>query len=274
MGSSPAGTSPPERLAGKVAVITGAGTGIGAATARRFAAEGASVVLTGRREEPLRAAAEGLGERALCVPADVTEGAAVRRLRDAALERFGWLDIVVANAGGHGFGAAADVDDQSWEHSLRANLTSAFVTVRETLPELRKRGGSVVVVSSLAGLTAGPEVCGYVTAKHALLGLTRSLARDYGRDGVRVNAVCPGWVRTPMADAEMDELGRLHGIGRQEAYRLATKDTPLGRPAEPEEIASIIAFLGSADSAVMTGTVLPADAGATAVDLPTLAFAP
>ncbi|GAB3492182.1 SDR family NAD(P)-dependent oxidoreductase [Amycolatopsis cihanbeyliensis] len=274
MGSSPADTIPPERLAGKVAVITGAGTGIGAATARRFAAEGAAVVLTGRREEPLHAAAEGLGERALCVPADVTDAAAVRGVRDAALDRFGGLDIVVANAGGHGVGAATDVDDAAWQRGLQANLNSAFVTARETLPELRSRHGCMVMVSSIAGLAAAPEMCGYVTAKHALIGLTRSLARDYGKDGVRVNALCPGWVRTPMADAEMDELGRLHGIGRQEAYRLATKDTPLGRPAEPEEIASIIAFLGSADSAVMTGTVLVADAGAGAVDLPTLAFTP
>jgi NAD(P)-dependent dehydrogenase (short-subunit alcohol dehydrogenase family) len=116
-------------------------------------------------------------------------------------------------------------------------------------------------------------VAGYVTTKHALIGLTRSLARDYGRRGVRVNALCPGWVRTPMADEEMDELGAARGLDREAAYRLVTRDTPLGRPATPEEIAGIVAFLLSDDSAAMTGSVVTADSGASATDLPTIAFA-
>ena len=130
-----------------------------------------------------------------------------------------------------------------------------------------------MVVSSLAGLFAGPSVAGYTVGKHALIGLTRSLARDYGAHGVRVNAICPGWVQTPMADAEMDEFSEKAGIGsREDAYRTVTADVPLGRAALPSEIASVARFLGSAESSYMTGAVLVVDGGAHIVDVPTLAF--
>jgi NAD(P)-dependent dehydrogenase (short-subunit alcohol dehydrogenase family) len=227
-------------------------------------------VLSGRRPDPLHEVATELGDKALVAPGDAARTEDVRGVIDAVVARFGRLDMVVANAGGHGTGAAADTSDEDW----RLSLDSAFVTLREVLPRLCERGGSVVVVSSIEGLFAGPAAAGYVTTKHALIGLTRSLAHDYGRQGVRVNAVCPGWVATPMADEEMDELGAMKGISRAEAYTLVTKDTPLGRPAQPAEIASVIAFLLSDDAAVMTGSVVVADAGAGAVDLPIIAFAP
>ncbi|RJO79426.1 SDR family oxidoreductase [Nocardia panacis] len=262
-----------KRLAGRVALITGGGTGIGAAAARRLVGEGAGVVLCGRRAEPLTAVAEALGDAAAVVAGDATQAADVRRMIGAAVDRFGRVDMVVANAGGHGLGTVADTDDAAWAQSLDINLTSAFVTVREALPRLCEGGGSVVVVSSLAGLFSGPAVAGYVTAKHALIGLTKSLARDYGRQGVRVNALCPGWVRTAMADEQMDALAATRGLTREQAYDLVTTDTPLGRPAEPDEIASVIAFLLSDDAAAMTGSVVVADSGAAAVDLPTIAFA-
>jgi meso-butanediol dehydrogenase/(S,S)-butanediol dehydrogenase/diacetyl reductase len=261
------------RFAGKVALITGGGTGIGAATARRLVAEGARVVLGGRRPEPLNAVAEEFGDDAFAAPGDAANPRDIARIVASAVERFGSLDLVVANAGGHGLGAAADIEDDEWRLSLDTNLNSAFMTIRAALPPLIERRGSIVVVSSIAGLFAGPAVAGYVTTKHALIGLTRSVARDYGRHGVRVNAVCPGWVRTPMADEQMDELGSARGIDRAGAYALVTRDTPLRRPAEPDEIASVIAFLLSSDASVMTGAVLVADAGAHAVDLPTIAFA-
>lgn len=263
-----------KRLAGQVALITGGGTGIGAAAARRLVAEGAAVVLCGRRREPLEAVAAELGDAALVAAGDAANTADVERMVNAAIDRYDRLDLVVANAGGHGLGTAGDTIDDDWQLAMRTNVTTAFVTVRTALPHLRTRGGSVVVVSSLAGLFAGPAVAGYVTAKHALIGLTKSLARDYGRDGVRVNALCPGWVRTDMADEQMDVLAAQRDIDREAAYRLVTRDTPLRRPVEPEEIATIIAFLLSADSAAMTGSVVTADAGASAVDLPTIAFAP
>ncbi|MBB4701045.1 NAD(P)-dependent dehydrogenase (short-subunit alcohol dehydrogenase family) [Sphaerisporangium siamense] len=262
------------RFSGKVALVTGAGTGIGAAVSRRLVAEGAAVVLCGRRAAPLHELAGELGDRAAVVSGDAAETADVRAAVAAAVDRFGGLDVVVANAGGHRPGTALETGDDDWHYTLRINLDTAFVTVREALPRLMERRGAVVVVSSIAGLFAGPGVAGYVTTKHALIGLTRSLARDYGRHGVRVNAVCPGWVRTPMADEEMDALGEMHGIDREAAYALATKDVPLRRAAESDEIASVVAFLASRDASAMTGSVVVADCGATCVDLPTLAFEP
>ena len=259
------------RLDGKVAVITGGGTGIGAATATRFRAEGADVLVMGRRPEPLARVAMATG--AVAITGDAANAEDAKAAVKAAVERFGGLDILVANAGGGGGGAALDTDDRRWDEGIRLNLSTAFVTAREALPALLDRGGGAIVfVSSLAGLFAGPGMAGYVTAKHALIGLTRSLARDYGPRGVRVNVVCPGWVRTPIGDDQMDILARRRGMSRDEAYALATSNLPLRRPGEPEELASIMLFLASDDSSIMTGTVLVADGGASAVDLPTLAF--
>jgi meso-butanediol dehydrogenase / (S,S)-butanediol dehydrogenase / diacetyl reductase len=267
------GGAPAGWLAGKVAVITGAGTGIGAATAARIAAEGAAVVLTGRRPGPLRDVATSLGERAMAVPADAADAAAMTALVETAVARFGGVDILVANAGGPGAGTAADVTEDAWAQSLRANVTTCLAAARACLPELVRRRGCVVVVSSIAGLAASPESVGYVTGKHALVGLGRSMARDFGPRGVRVNIVCPGWVRTPMADEEMDDLARLRGLaGRDAAYELATAQVPLRRPADPGEVAAVVAFLASAHASAVTGAVLTVDCGATAVDLPTIAF--
>lgn len=301
------------RLHGKVALITGAGTGIGAATAHRFITEGAKVFLTGRRPGPLERVAleiektlapllgagssesgplpgtvasggtespDGAGSLmgaeqpgVAVFAADMADTGQARAAVAACVERFGRLDIVVANAGGHGGEAVADTSDESWQEALHANLNTCFVTCREALPSLIDARGSIVVVSSIAGLAAGPAVSGYVTTKHALIGLTRSIARDYGPAGVRANCLCPGWVVTPMADDEMDILVDRDGITREDAYRLVTKDVPLRRPAAPEEIAAICLFLASDESAIMTGSVVVADGGATAVDLPTLPFA-
>jgi meso-butanediol dehydrogenase/(S,S)-butanediol dehydrogenase/diacetyl reductase len=260
------------RFEGRVALVTGAGTGIGAAVCQRLVAEGARVVLTGRRAEPLKEVADPLGDRALVVPGDAAVTEDARRVVRSSVDTFGRLDVVVANAGGHSFGSALDTDDEAWRYNAHANLDSAFVTLREALPQLISNGGSAVLISSIAGLFAGPEAVGYVTMKHAMIGLMRSLARDYGRRGVRVNAVCPGWVRTPMADEEMDHLGQLRGIDRAAAYQLVTKDVPLGRPAAPDEIANLVAFLASPEASAMTGAVVVADCGANCVDLPTLAF--
>ena len=255
-----------------VALITGGGTGIGAAVARQFSAAGGRVVLMGRRAAPLHEIAAPLG--GLVVAGDAADAADVRRALAAARDAWGSVDVLVANAGGHGIGSALDTDDASWAQATRLNLDTAFVCVRELLPELIARRGNVVVLSSLAGHFAGPDVVGYVTMKHALIGLVRSVARDYGRRGVRVNAVCPGWVRTAMADEQMAELVRRRGLaGVEAAYDLVTRDVPLGRPATAQEVADAVLFLASPRAAMITGTSLLVDGGASAVDLPTLAFA-
>ncbi len=260
-------------LAGRTAIITGGGTGIGAAAARRLAADGARVVLIGRRAEPVAAVAAVLGQQAMAMAADAASADDMAQVVAAVHARFWTVDILVANAGGHGEGTAVGVSDEAWAASLRANLTTCLVAARACLPDLIAGGGSVVVVSSIAGLAASPESVGYVTAKHGLIGLARSMARDFGPRGVRVNVVCPGWVRTPMADEEMDELMRLRGLAsREAAYALATAQVPLRRPADPDEVAGVIAFLASDQASAVTGAILTVDCGASAVDLPTTAY--
>ncbi|KHL05599.1 SDR family NAD(P)-dependent oxidoreductase [Sinomonas humi] len=264
------GASGPAATA-RAVLITGGGTGIGAAVAERFAADGARVAVAGRRPGPLKEVAASVG--GIAVELDAADANSVRDGLAAVLTEFGRLDVLVANAGGHGFASVTETDDAAWDAALRANLTTAFTTARECLPSLIETRGQIVVISSLAGLRAGPSVAGYTVGKHALIGLTRTLARDYGKHGVRVNALCPGWVTTPMADAEMDEFAQHAGLdGREAAYAAVTADVPLGRPARPSEIAAIVSFLGSAESSYMTGAVLVADGGAHIVDLPTLAF--
>jgi len=255
-------------------LVTGGGTGIGAAVANRLADEGSEVVVSGRRRAPLEAIAAA-HPRISALPADAADSTAMRQLVETVRARHGALDGVVANAGGHGYDTVQETSDEAWQASVHANLTTAFVTVRESLPLLAASGGSVVIVSSLAGLRAAPETAGYTVGKHALLNLMRSIARDYGRRGVRANAVCPGWVRTPMADEEMGVLVREAGLADiDSAYATATKDVPLGRPAEAAEIAGVVAFLLGPDATYVHGSTVVVDGGAHVVDVPTLAFGP
>lgn len=257
-------------LAGKVAVVTGGGTGIGAACVRRLAEQGATVGVLGRRRELVEAVAARHGGFALV--ADAGNAADMKRVMATVAERHGGLDMLIANAGGFGQGSCSETSDADWHKAFQANLNTAFVSTREALPLLLPRRGAVVFVASIAALAAGPEVCGYTTFKHALIGLSRSLARDYGPLGVRANVVCPGWVRTPMADDEMQPLMAQYDLTLDQAYARVCADVPLRRPAEPAEIAEVCAFLASPAASVVTGAVLTADGGATAVDVPTLAF--
>ncbi|MCC7461025.1 MAG: SDR family oxidoreductase [Gammaproteobacteria bacterium] len=260
------------RFAGKVALITGGGTGLGAAIARRFVADGGRVVLLGRRRDKLEQVGVPLG--AGVVAGDAGDRQCLRVALDMARSEFGRLDVLIANAGGHGLGSALDTDDAEWSAALHANLTTAFVSVRECLPALMATGGNVVIVSSIAGLFSGPEVVGYVTSKHALIGLTRSIARDYGPRGVRINALCPGWIRTAMADEQMEVVRQRHKLAStDEAYQLVTRHVPLRRPAEADEVANVACFLASSEASMMCGSVVVVDGGAGTVDLPTLGFA-
>lgn len=259
------------RFKGKTAFITGGGTGIGAAVARRIAADGGNVVLMGRRREPLDAVAKEFG--GLVVQGDAADAKSVQAAIAEAHKKYGAIDILIANAGGHGVGPTISMSDETWALATRLNLDTAFVCARELLPDLIKQKGSIVVVASIAGLFAGPAAAGYVTMKHACVGFGKSLARDYGRKGVRTNIICPGWVVTDMADEQMKHLVEKHKLGSvADAYKLVTKDVPLGRPATPEEVSNVICFVASDEAAMMNGSILTVDGGATVVDLPTLAF--
>ena len=259
------------RFQGRTAIVTGAGTGIGAAIARRLADEGARVILMGRRAEPLETVAARTGGEVFVGDASNSEDAA--RIVALAQDRFGSLDVVVANAGGHGFGTILETDDAAWQTSARANLDTSMVLLRAAIPALKASRGAICVTASIASLAAPAAAFGYTVMKHAQIGLVRAIARDFGRDGVRCNAVCPGWVATEMADAEMDELmARTKLASREDAYAHVTRDVPLGRPASAEEVAAAIAFLCAPEASAITGAVLTVDGGSTIVDVPTLAF--
>ena len=239
----------------RVVVITGGGTGIGAACARLMRAAGDRVFITGRREAPLQAVADETGATALM--GDAADGEVWRqRLLPAILDQSGGVDVLICSAGGMGNSPAAETSDRQWREALDGNLTSAFASVRACLPSLITRRGNVLFVASIASLAAGPQACGYVTAKHALIGLMRSVARDYGPQGVRANAVCPGWVTTPMADEEMHPLMQAEGLSLTEAYQRVCRDVPLRRPASPEEIAEACQFLCSPQAAIISGATL------------------
>lgn len=254
----------------RTVVITGAGTGIGEACARLLAGQGANLVLIGRRREPLERVAAQTGALALVGDAACSE--TWRDFIEAIIKRFDSIDALLACAGGHGLGSATQTSDHSWMTAMRSNLDSAFQSARACLPSLIEQRGSIVLLGSIASLAAGPEVCGYTTAKHALSGLNRSLARDYGPLGVRVNMVCPGWVRTPMADEEMQPLMQHYQEDLDAAYARVTAEVPLRRAATAEEIAQLCAFLIDDKASIITGANIVADGGSSIVDVPTLAY--
>jgi NAD(P)-dependent dehydrogenase (short-subunit alcohol dehydrogenase family) len=258
------------QLHGKVALITGGGTGIGAAVARRFVAEGASVVLMGRRAELIEAVAAQVG--GIAFAGDAAQAKDADRAVELARERFGGLDIVIANAGAGTMNAAAETTDEQWLESWRANPTSAFVTMRAALPSLIERRGSAVLISSVAGVGAGPAIAAYTTTKHAVIGLGRSLARDYGPHGVRVNVICPGWIKTEVTEGLVTMVADRAGSTIEEARERLTAHTPLRRMAEPDELAGVVLWLAAADSTFVTGSVIIADGGAHIVDIGTIDF--
>jgi NAD(P)-dependent dehydrogenase (short-subunit alcohol dehydrogenase family) len=246
--------APSGRLAGKTAVITGAANGIGKATAERFAAEGASVVLNDRDAAALGKLVAELAEKeakACAVPGDVSLEADVRRLMDTAVEAYGGIDILVANAGIIPEADLASATVDLWERTMATNGRGMFLCCKYAAEVLVARGkGAIVCLSSISAVCGQPGQAVYGPSKFVASGLTKHLAIDLASRGVRVNAVAPGTIATP-AVARMDPEGiaasvRLH---------------PLGRIGRPEEVASAILFLASDEASFITGAVLPVDGG-------------
>jgi len=259
------------RLTGKVALITGGGTGIGAATARLFSAEGAQVVVTGRRPAPVDAVAAEMG--GVAVPGDTGDPAHAAETVAAAVSRYGGVDILVACAGVAPGGTVGEMVVEQWRYTLDTNLNGPMLMSRAALPVMLERGGgSIVLVSSTAGLAAAPASAAYDVSKAGVIALARALAVDYGTRGIRANALVPGWVKTPMADRSMDALGAGEHITRKQAYDRATAEVPLRRAGTPEEMAACCLFLASDEARYVTGTTLVADGGGLAVELTSTAF--
>jgi len=253
------------------ALITGGGTGIGAATARTLAANGWLVGLVGRRPEPLQALANELD--GLALPGDAADFAHLESSVAALAAAGGTLRALICSAGGGNAGTALTQSQEGFEAVLRQNLTAPFLAAKACLPSLIASGGSIVIVASLAGLRAGPASVAYGSAKAGAVHLARMLAVDHSPQGVRVNAVCPGWVRTPMADGALENLASTAG-GLDGAYTEATKFAPARRPAEAQEVADTIAWLVSDHASGITGAALTIDGGAHVVDAEGIAFLP
>lgn len=253
-----------------VALVTGGGTGIGAAIARRLAGDGYAVAVTGRRSAPIESVAAEID--GLAIQADTAVEGDCERAVSETVARLGGLDALVVNAGIGGEGSLLDADPSVFDEVLRVNLTGAFLIARAAIGILLERRGSIVTISSAAGLRASPSSLAYNASKAGLVMLTQCIALDHGPDGVRANCVCPGWVRTPMADEEMDALGARLGTDRDGAYAACLEDVPLRRAATPEEVAGTVAWLLSDDAAYVNGAVIPVDGGHTPVDVATLRF--
>jgi NAD(P)-dependent dehydrogenase (short-subunit alcohol dehydrogenase family) len=246
------------RLDGKAAIITGGEGSIGMATARAFTAAGASVFLAGLSEPDLKSGAAELGAAAAWAVTDVTDSSQVKSAVDAAVARFGRLDVVVANAGISGANAPiAEYPEDSFEETLAVHVRGAFLLCKHAVPHL-KAGASVIITSSVVGLIGAPNIAGYSTAKHAQVGLMRTLARELAPRGIRVNTIHPGPV-----DNEFQHRIEVVATGADEQAATAIFDQmiPMARHAAPEEIARGMLFLASDDSSFMTGATLSVDGG-------------
>ena len=246
------------RLAGKIAIVTGASSGIGRETAKLFAKEGAKIVVGARRQaelDSLVAEIKAAGGQAVAVAGDVQSESYAEKLVQTAVEKFGGLDVAFNNAGIIGpKGPTTDIAEQDWTNTLAINLTSAFLGAKHQVPAMLKRGGgSIIFTSTFVGYTvAFPGVAAYAASKSGLIGLTQSLAAEYGPQGIRVNSILPGAVDTPMYQ-------EVNNTPEQQAW--LTNLHALKRVGRPEDIARSVLYLASDDAAFVTGTASLIDGG-------------
>ena len=247
------------RMQGKVAFVTGAGTGIGAATALRLAQEGATVVICGRRQAPLDevvAQIKAAGGKAEAVQADVSHEAGFTAAIEAAAQRHGKLDVLVNNAMAYSWGSIEDTSTADWHSNFSTSVDGTFWGTRAAMKLMKAQGGSIINVSSICGLLGTAQMSGYSAAKAAIINFSRAAAAEGAAQGIRVNVVIPAVVETPATA----------GMLSDEASRQNTeKLIPMGRVGQPEELANAILFLASDEASYITGAALPVDGGRSAV---------
>jgi len=249
------------RIAGKVCVVTGAGSGIGRATAIRLAEEGGSVLCADVNADSAAATAEVIaadGGVASSLSADVADPRAVDAMIASAVERYGPLDVLVNNAGVNLPGVLHEVSDEVIDRTLAVNVKGQIYGCRAAIPHMLDRGGSIINISSVNGIVSEPYLAVYSASKGASVMLTKGVALDYAKRGIRCNVICPGWVDTPINYAHAEMLG-----GLQKVYDTIDSFQPIGRPGEPREIANVVLFLASDESSLMTGSVVVVDGGMT-----------
>ncbi len=251
-------------LANRVALVTGAASGIGAATAKRLAAEGALVVGADRNGpglERTQAAIREAGGRAAAITIDLLEKDSAAKCVLAALNAFDGLDLLVTAAGIIYQHNAVETSDEEWDVMLRTNLTAVFECCRAAIPQMRARGGGAIVnIGSGWGIVAGPETVSYSVCKAGVISMTRALAIDHGPEGIRVNAVCPSLIDTPMLRANFRDRGLVY----EQALADAGNARPARRWGRPEDVAAVIAYLLSDDAAYVTGGCVNVDGGSLA----------
>ena len=253
-----------QRLAGKAAIITGAGSGNGRAMALAFAREGALVACCDKDRAGAEAVAGAIaasGGQAVAVEMDVTRSADCERAVQETTQAFGGLDVLVNNAGIVVEGTALSVSEDDWDWQQAVNVKGVFLMTKAALPAISARGGgSVIIIASLSGLRGRPGMLPYVTSKHAVVGMTKCLALDHAGDGIRVNAICPGFIETPMTERYFRAPANA-GRSRDEIRAELAGPVPLGRIGRAEDVAAIAVHLASDEAAWTTGTCYPLDGG-------------
>jgi len=256
-------------IEGKVALITGGGTGIGAAIAERFVADGAKVCITGRRKEMLEKVAQSLPSGAVTIcSGDVSKEEDTKRMVETAVKFGGKLDVLVNNAGTNQPAPVAELDPKIWQEVIGINLTGPYLLMKAVIPHMLKGGGgSIINVASLGGMRCLPGMPAYCSSKAGLIMLSQQVALDYGRANIRCNAVCPGGVTTDMTKKNFGQFGEMLGIEPETFLKQIATEIPLRRFADPPEVGGLCSYLASDDSSFVTGAVILIDGGSAVVDI-------